>query len=163
NRRACEGLGYTRDELVGRGLSHLEAGGAPTDLSSTTTQTVDTTYRRKDGTTFPVEVRFGSLAVGGERLTLALVRDISQRRGAEAAVRERDELLQSVITHIPCGVFWKDRRSVYLGCNDQVARDTGAESPDRLLGRTDLDVYRSRTEAEFYRQCDQQVMTSGVP
>ena len=289
NRRACESLGYTRDELVGRRLNQLEAGGAPTDLSSTTTQTVDTSYRRKDGTTFPVEVRFGSLAVADERLTIALVRDISARRRAEAALRqsealfrlvwdcaadgmrltdvdgrvvranpaychlvgrpaadivgrpfadvyaadrrpemlrkyrdrfltktirprfeteielwngtrkwfesdsayldtpngptlllgvlrdatarkraeaalrERDELLQSVIAHIPCGVFWKDRESVYLGCNDQVAHDAGLTSTDGLIGKSDLDVYPSRSEAEFYRQCDQQVMNSGVP
>ena len=44
-----------------------------------------------------------------------------------------------------------------------MARDSGSESPSRLIGKTDLDVFPSRSEAEFYRQCDEQVMASGVP
>ena len=119
-------------------------------------------YRRKDGSTFPVEVRFATLRASG-RLQLALVRDVTRRRRAEQTLRDREELLRNIISHIPCGVFWKDRNSVYLGCNQQVARDHGFVSPDRMIGRTDLQFCVAPDEAAFYQECDRQVMESGHP
>ena len=37
--------------------------------------------------------------------------------------------LQSVLDHLPVRVFWKDRDSVYLGCNQIFAEDAGLTSP----------------------------------
>ena len=99
----------------------------------------------------------------GRKLKLAFVRDVTRRRRAEQALRDREELLRGVIATIPCGVFWKDRDSVYLGCNDQVARDHGLTSPNEVLGRSDFDLCTQHEEATLYRECDKQVIESGVP
>ena len=140
NRRACDSLGYARDELVGRGLSHLEASGSPTDLSSTSTQTVDTIYRRKDGTTFPVEVRFGSFSVAGQRLTLALVRDISQRRLAEAALRQSEALFRLVWDSAADGMRLTDGDGIVVRANAAYCRLVG-RPPEQVVGRPFADVY----------------------
>ena len=79
------------------------------------------------------------------------------------SVLDHDDLLQTIVEHIPCGVFWKDRRSVYLGCNAQVARDAGQRSSADLVGKTDRDLSYRPDEAEFYRACDRQVMEGGAP
>ena len=93
-----------------------------------------------------------------------MVRDVTRRRGAEQALREREELLRNIIAHIPCGVFWKDRDSVYLGCNEQVARDHGLAAPIRSWSaRTDYDLASDPTEADVYRDCDRAVMETGQP
>jgi two-component system cell cycle sensor histidine kinase/response regulator CckA len=163
NRRACHCLGYSREELMAMRVTDLDAGSRFVDIGPGETFTAENWYRRKDGTEFPVEVRFALLEAGGRRLKLALVRDVTRRRAAELALREREDLLRHIIANIPCGVFWKDRNSVYLGCNDQVARDHGLTSPDQVIGRTDYDFCLSRTDATFYRDCDQKVIQSGEP
>ncbi len=79
------------------------------------------------------------------------------------ALREQRALLQNIIAHIPGAVFWKDRQGVYLGCNENNAHDLGRNSPEEIIGLTDFDMPFSREEAEFYRQCDRQVMESEQP
>jgi len=161
NRRACHCLGYTSAELTRLALADLEAGSRFVDLGPGETFTAENWYRRKDGTEFPVEVRFAALEEGGRHLKLALVRDVTRRRSAEQALRESEELLRNIIAHIPCGVFWKDRNSIYLGCNDQVARDNGLEHSGQVVGKSDHEVCYSEADAKFYRDCDQEVMQSG--
>ena len=151
NRRACDSLGYARDELVGRGLSHLEASGSPTDLSSTSTQTVDTIYRRKDGTTFPVEVRFGSFSVAGQRLTLALVRDISQRRLAEAALRQSEALFRLVWDSAADGMRLTDGEGIVVRANAAYCRLVG-RPPEQVVGRPFADVYSADRGPEILRK-----------
>jgi diguanylate cyclase (GGDEF)-like protein/PAS domain S-box-containing protein len=46
--------------------------------------------RRKDGTTFPVEVRVGSVDYGGRRMLLTSVRDITKRKRAEEELRKNE-------------------------------------------------------------------------
>jgi len=163
NRRACHCLGYSIQEIILLRMIDLDAGSRFVDLGPGETFTAENWYRRKDGTEFPVEVRFALLDAGGRRLKLALVRDATRRRAAEQALREREELLRHIIANIPCGVFWKDRNSVYLGCNDQVARDHGLTGSDQVIGRTDYEICHSRNDAKFYREWDQKVMQTGEP
>src|SRR5580698_5413173 len=142
-------------------MADLEDGSRLVDVAPGETLTAENWYRRKDNTTFPVEIRFALLEASGRRLKFCLVRDVTRRRRTERALREREELLRNIITHIPCGVFWKDRNSVYLGCNDQLARDTGFSKPEKIVGLTDYDLGVSQEEAELYRECDQKVVQSG--
>ena len=91
---------------------------------------------------------------------------MTRRRCAEQALREREELLRNIIANIPCGVFWKDRDSVYLGCNDQVARDNGLEHSRQVVGRSDYEICHSpdggnllsrmRPASDSYRRSDPQ-------
>jgi diguanylate cyclase (GGDEF)-like protein/PAS domain S-box-containing protein len=46
--------------------------------------------RRKDGTTFPVEVRVGSVDYGGKRMLLTSVRDITKRKSGEEELRKSE-------------------------------------------------------------------------
>lgn len=161
NRRACYSLGYSRQELLTMKISDLDAGSNVSEIAPGETLTSENSYRRKDGTTLPVEVRFALLETAGRRLKLGVVRDVTRRRRAEQALREREELLRNIITHIPCGVFWKDCNSVYLGCNDQLVRDSGLTRPDQVIGRTDYELGVTPDEAKLYRECDRQVVKSG--
>jgi PAS domain S-box-containing protein len=108
NGRACESLGYTRDELLSMTLAdidlevenrghrelyrdHLEPGNF---------LTLEGTHRRKDGTTFPVEIRVGLVQTHQGPLMLGLARDVTDRKRMEAALNdslERERLLSSVI------------------------------------------------------------------
>lgn len=77
---------------------------------------------------------------GRVRGCVSVYTDITDRVLGERALRDRERLLRNVIENIPCGVFWKDRNSVYLGSNDQVARDRGLRAAADVVGRTDADL-----------------------
>jgi PAS domain S-box-containing protein len=91
----------------------------------------------------------------------AVISDVTDRRLAEEALLDQRAMLQNVIDHTPCAVFWKDRSSVYLGCNVQSAQDLGLASPDEAIGKTDRQMPFSPEEADFYVACDRRVMETG--
>lgn len=93
---------------------------------------------------------------------LALSVDITERKKAEDALREREQFLRLVMDNIPQAIFWKNKQSVYLGCNTAFAKVVGM-TPDDIVGRTDYDMPWSQDQADTYRQDDARVMTSGKP
>lgn len=102
-------------------------------------------------------------AEGEPAFLAAIMRDIRDRKEIEEELRASTEMLQLVMDYIPQFVFWKDRDSVYRGCNRNFARVAGVESPADIVGKSDFDLAWKREEAEFFRQVDRQVMESDSP
>jgi PAS domain S-box-containing protein len=48
--------------------------------------------------------------------------------------------LNNIFNNIPGSVFWKDRNSVYLGCNTFQAKLANLASPKDIVGKTDYDL-----------------------
>ncbi|QEL19937.1 PAS domain S-box protein [Limnoglobus roseus] len=103
NRRACESLGFTREELVGMRVDVIDPHATLGVFRQVAEQlalgqlvSLDARHRRKDQATFPVEVRLSPFEADGRRLALAVVRDVTERRLAEDALRLRDRAIQAV-------------------------------------------------------------------
>ena len=84
--------------------------------------------------------------------------DISDRKQAENAILTSQKFLQTVLDTFPLSVFWKDRNSVYLGCNRNFLKDAGLASVADIIGKTDYEMPWAQTEANSFRQYDRQVM-----
>ena len=98
--------GHTREELRGLSILDLRAQEASAPAADQMAQAeaggilFETVHRRKDGTTFPVEVSSQGAVVAGERTLVSVIRDITQRRLAEESLHgalrqlagERDRL-----------------------------------------------------------------------
>lgn len=108
NQQACESLGYRRPELLTLKMSDIQ----PTLTTEAFTQLWATLkpgvpqnqegfHRRKDGSTFPVEVRIGLLKLGQQPLLLALARDVTERKQAERMTAQLAEVgeLAAMIVH----------------------------------------------------------------
>jgi PAS domain S-box-containing protein len=102
NRQACESLGYSREELIGGhrnlfdvGLDEASIARLKQRIAAGETVTFETRHRRKDGSSFPVEARVGHFEQGGRRF-LCLVRDITERKRAEEALR----VLEADLAHM---------------------------------------------------------------
>ncbi len=79
-----------------------------------------------------------------------------------AELQQRQELLTTVLDATPQTIFWKDRDSVYLGCNEQFARMAGTAKAADIVGKNDLDMpWHAETDA--YRADDKAVMDSNIP
>ncbi len=112
NPQACEGLGYTRQELVGTDALafHPDLDRAAMESVAERAAAGETVFdrhwhRRKDGTVFPVEVHTSLYWYGGRRFLLKMARDISDRLRAEEAVRQSEKQLRDVIDTIPAYVW----------------------------------------------------------
>jgi PAS domain S-box-containing protein len=100
NRQACESLGYAREELIGMhprdfdvGLDEPSIGRLAERAEGGEIVTFETRHRRKDGTTFPVEIRTGTFRQAGNLLYLALARDITERKAAEESLQQSQAYL----------------------------------------------------------------------
>ncbi|MEB3883118.1 PAS domain S-box protein [Lyngbya sp. CCY1209] len=85
------------------------------------------------------------------------------RQQGDEELQESQQLLRLVMDNIPQSIFWKDRNSVYLGCNRNFARGAGLDHPEQIIGLDDYDLPWSREEADGYRACDARVMESDRP
>ncbi len=90
------------------------------------------------------------------------VRDITERKRIEEALRTSQQILRTVLDTIPVRVFWKDRDLNYLGCNAPFAQDAGFHEPEELIGKSDYQM-GWHEQAELYRIDDRHVIETGKP
>ncbi|ODG99290.1 histidine kinase [Nostoc sp. KVJ20] len=76
-------------------------------------------------------------------------------------LRQTEQFLRLIMDNIPQSVFWKDRNSVYLGCNQKFAEISGVGVPENVVGKTDYDLSWTREESDWYVEYDRQVIESG--
>ena len=165
--------GYTVAEVVGRNCRFL--GGLDTDPEALARLReavrdglpcdVELLNYRKDGTLFWNALSISPVHDSHRQVThfVGVQQDVTERKRAEATLRDREELLRNVIAHIPAGVFWKDRDGRFLGANHRFALDQGFSTPDVVVGKTDSDLPVARAEAEAFRAADLRVMVRGEP
>ncbi len=111
NEEACRSLGYTREELLSLRIKDLATNLVSDEGKRPRTEPTlwqramagepgriagahRGEHRRKDNTTFPVEVHVGSVDYGGERMIFASARDITERKQAEEEIRQLNEELE---------------------------------------------------------------------
>ncbi|MBD2518544.1 AAA family ATPase [Nostoc sp. FACHB-973] len=94
-------------------------------------------------------------------ISLENVRLYQQAQDTLKTLGQTEQFLRLIIDNIPQSVFWKDRNSVYLGCNRKFADDSGVKSPENVIGKTDYDLSWTREESDWYVECDRRVMESG--
>jgi PAS domain S-box-containing protein len=105
NKQACEQLGYSREELMQMNAFDYEIGLKPEQQHewirglppSAFPVDINGIHRRKDGSTFPVEVRLNYLEMAGHAFLMAVSRDVTDRKQAEEALRKEQRFLRHLI------------------------------------------------------------------
>lgn len=101
-------------------------------------------------------------AAGNVVNVLCIARDVTEQNQAEEALWKSSQMLKLVLDNMPAFTFWKDHASIYLGCNYLFAANAGLNSPEEIVGLTDLELPWKFTEAESYRADDRSVMETGI-
>ena len=142
NDTACRRLGYSREELLQ--LSPLDIDACdplavlPNHLAKFDEQgngTWESCHRTKDGRTIPVEINLHRFELNGQAMVLAEVRDLSERKQAEIALRESEHRYRSLFTNmmqglIYCRILFREGKAydwIYLEANDAFASLIGVK------------------------------------
>ncbi len=162
----CKMVGYPREELLTMSISDIEAAEEPQEIAQHIKNLTklghdrfETRHRRKDGKIIDVEVSTQYIDMEGGQV-VAFARDITKRRHAEQALRESEQKYRTLVESIPQKIFLKDKNSVYLSCNSNLAKDLKIK-PEEISGYTDYDLF-PRDVAQEYRAHDRRVIESGI-
>jgi diguanylate cyclase (GGDEF)-like protein/PAS domain S-box-containing protein len=80
---------------------------------------------RKDGSEFPIEMSLGETHENGERLFTGVIRDITERKRTEDALREARDRFRSLFDHAPIGVAMVTLEGRYVQVNRSLCEILG--------------------------------------
>jgi PAS domain S-box-containing protein len=110
NEKAPLAHGYTREEYLALGLADVEGAAPPRpdppgEAADADPLMFEGVRRRKDGSTFPVEVNVNRIRLGRDYL-VAVVRDISVRKRREEELRLSRQRYETLVNTID-GIVWE--------------------------------------------------------
>jgi len=144
NPAGCAMLGYDLAELLRMSFRDVlvrdELATAEAEMARLATGApVRTThrYRRKDGTVIDAEVTAWPTPDG---FLHAIIRDITQQRAAEEALRVNEERLRTVISNLPVVLAAVDRDGIFTLSEGKGLASVGME-PGQAVGMSIFDLY----------------------
>ncbi|HEY0510883.1 MAG TPA: EAL domain-containing protein [Thermoanaerobaculia bacterium] len=149
NEAACSLTGYTREEMLAMGVADLlppERGGnlfqeIARKIRAEGPFTFEVVHRRKDGGRFDAEVTLNHLHYQGREYYCAFARDITERKRAEAALRESEERYHGLFEGVPVGLYRTTPAGRLLDANAALVRILGYPSLEALLETNVDDIY----------------------
>jgi PAS domain S-box-containing protein len=141
NERACAELGYTRAELLSMSVRDIDTDASEGMRAEVGKRLRDSGFimmerihRRKNGTTFPVEVNLRKVRLDRE-YDVALSRNITARKQAENALRESEQRFRAVYERSPVGIaLVESRTGRILQVNPKYCEITGL-GEEELAGK----------------------------
>ena len=82
---------------------------------------------------------------------------------SENRLDKNQELLDRIINSFQIRMFWKDKESRFIDCNQAFAEDAGFKNPAELIGKTEFDMPWTSDEANYHLQTDRVLMENGEP
>ncbi|MPZ90588.1 MAG: PAS domain S-box protein [Actinobacteria bacterium] len=170
NRGAQNVFGYWEEEVIGETVQMLmpvrfrpehERGFArflETGESRIIGTTVEVEGLRKDGTEFPLELSLAAWTVDEERFFTGILRDISDRKNAEAELRRVSRQQELILNAAGEGIFGVDANGITQFVNPAAAALLGYES-NELIGRPQHSaIHHSRPDGTPYPPEDSPIL-----
>jgi PAS domain S-box-containing protein len=174
NRKGCQLLGYTEDELIGQDWfatclpRHSDIGQAREVFQSSLADNLlgaeyfENPVRTRNGGELLIAWHNSTICdkdgnvIGG----LSAGEDITERRLKERELQQREHYQRALLDNFPFAVWLKDIESRFLAVNAGFVTLFGARSAEELVGKTDFDIAPAEL-AEGYRADDRAVLSSG--
>lgn len=113
NDKACVNLGYDKDELLSMHVTDIEAilpdrfswKNHVEEVRKTGSMILEGKHKRKDKTTFPVEVSIRYITYLNMDYMAAMVRDITDRKNAEIALKNERDRFMNILESLEDGIY----------------------------------------------------------
>ncbi len=155
NQATCRRLGYTREELLQMNVSDLDEPGEYADgfqervrqqIAQGQLSDINGAHITKDGRRIDIEANTKVITYHGQRAVLAVVRDMTERKRAEEALKRSEDTLKGIFRAAPIGVGVVSNR-VFMWTSDYLQTMLGY-SAEELSGQSARIVYESQEEFE---------------
>ena len=167
NESACRMLEYSRQDLmtmtvhdidpnfpVGRWVDHWNY------LKQQGALTFEAKFWSRAGRILETDVTVKYLQHEGKEYGCMILRDVGERKRAEAELHRSHTFLRQVIDTDPDLIFAKDRAGRFTMANKAVAEWYGS-TVEGLIGKSDADFNANAEEVEHFRKSDLEVIQSG--
>ena len=154
NAAACKMLGYSREEVLARSIPDVLEPGEWSRIAPEIARFADGRvmrsewrFRRKDGSVFVGEITGSQFADGRVQ---GILRDLTERRETEAAIRVGEERTRSILESITDGFFVLDHdwRVTYINAAGERFLD---RTPGDLIGKSVWEEFPGTVGSEFER------------
>ncbi|MEK6569880.1 MAG: PAS domain S-box protein, partial [Bacteroidota bacterium] len=170
-------FGYGEEEALGKPLTLLmpERFHDPhrrglqrflsTGKSDTIGKTVEFAGRKKDGTEFPLELSLASWKTGEETSFTGIIRDVTERKQVEEALRQAEEKYRGIFENATEGIYQTTPGGRFITANPALAGILGYECPEELItGVTDIErqlYVKPNDRKELIRKIEEQGAVEG--
>ena len=153
NKAAERMFGYSFEEVAGKeihfilappelrdsyrkGLSKFQKSGSGPVIG----KTLEMQAVGKNGKNFPIEISTSSIRIGGKWHAVSIIRDISERKSAEKALKNSNELLEKIFSGIHLLIAYMDRDFNFIKVNNAYAEADG-RTPEFFPGKNHFELY----------------------
>ena len=151
---AIRWLGYTRDEFLTMPPHDIVpepvfSGVMPETMKRLIENgqaTFESVHQRKDGSTYPVEVSTHIFMFNNRQVALSIVRDITERRKAEIALRKSEYRYRSLFEGVPIGLYRTTPSGQILDINPVLVHLLGYPNREMLMTVSVPDLYMNSGE-----------------
>lgn len=161
NDEACNQLGYTREELLTRGIGDIAPNMSPERWSEywnffqqQRSLTFESVHCRKDGTTFPVEITVSFLEFNDKAYVCAFTRDITERKHLAEQLRQNEQWFRHLMMTLFDGLIIHEK-GVIVEANPAACEMFGYEQ-EEMVGMQTLEL-----AAPEYRDMAQHYISTG--
>jgi len=160
NDQALEKYQFDKKELIGMRLADLIpeklrelSGNVKSKLDTLGYHTFEGEHRRKDGTTFPMEISARKIMMEGMVYYQTIGRDITERKESEEILRESEEKFRKIFEESPFGMAMTGKDLVIIRTNSAFCKMMGYAEDD-ILGLT----FKSFTHPDYIERDEIEVL-----
>jgi PAS domain S-box-containing protein len=164
--------GYTREEALGKNPRILKSGELNAEAYEKLWRTItpggewrgEFHNKKKNGELYWESAVISPIRNSEGVIThfLAVKEDITERKRAEAELKEERHLLQTLMDNLPDTIYFKDRASQFIRINTALANKFELSHPAQAVGKTDFD-FHSAEHAQKARSDEQEIIRTGQP
>ena len=139
NESAYQTLGYSREEFLSLSVFDIDPfvdesllARIDGEMERSGFVTFESLHRRKDGSTFPVELSVKIVRLERD-YRLAVVRDITERKLAQESLHQAEKKYRDIFENAVEGIFQTTRDGRFITANPALARMFGFETPEELI------------------------------
>ncbi|MFZ5449727.1 MAG: PAS domain-containing protein [Thermodesulfobacteriota bacterium] len=156
NQTGCQERGYTKAEMLGKRITDFVAPGRPVlqserRLGQNLQEPLgfESVHRRKDGSTFPVEVRGRLAQVDGNVFYLGVARDITQRKKIEEALRSSEHNYRTLVEHAQAFILRLNAQGNITFAN-KFAQEFSGHPEGYIIGRHIIGTILPATDSQGF-------------